>query len=116
MFECQIVSLVCQLLSGSRVSENTLSVALSCSAQDRDSQEVLLKSVCVHMIVCHHVSGLSIQSNGITAVVGPHTIPTVLHTHTHSHSLLACELSLCVCAGDQDGEGRSEDCQRGFGG
>lgn len=45
---------------------------------------------CAHDYVSSQVSWLSIQSNGITAVVGPHTILTVLHTH------LACDLCVCV--------------------
>lgn len=97
-------------------------MALSCSAQDHDSQEVLLRVfvfTCAHDYVSSRVSWLSIQSNGITAVVGPHTILTVLHTH------LACDLCVCVQerssshpsrTEDQDGERGSEDYQQGFGG
>ncbi len=51
--------------------------------------------LCVDMIVSSQVSWLSIQFNGITAVVGPHTILTVLHTHIHSLALSVW--SLCVC-------------------
>lgn len=96
-------------------------MVLSCSAQDRDSQEVLLRVfvfTCAHDCVSSQVSWLSIQTNGITAVVGPHTILTALRTH------LACDLCVCVQersshparTEDQDGEGRPEDCQQGFGG
>lgn len=96
-------------------------MALSCSAQDHDSQEVL-QLVFVftrsHDYVSSRVKWLSIQSNGITAVVGPHTILSALHTH------LACDLCVCVQersshparTEDQDGKGRSEDYQQGFGG
>ncbi len=101
----RVVSLVCQLLSGSRVSENTLNVALSCSAQDRDSQKVLLR-----VFVCTWLCVISCQR-----VVNPiqwydsccWASQFLLYTHTHTHTLthtLTLSLSvwtLCVCAGDQ---------------
>lgn len=102
VFDCHFADWF-QLLSGSQ----TLSMVLSCSAQDRDSQEVLLRVfvfTCAHDCVSSQVSWLSIQSNGITAVVGPHNP----YWTTHTLSVW----SLRVCAGAQ--QSSSQDWRSGW--